>query len=285
MKLPNLSSMVKVGQLRYIQASFEPPELRNPDQLVHKILPLRERVLAFGQGATRLNKLRMQPFYYYLLARTKYYDNLFVSSLEQGTACIINIGCGSDTRVHRFRETLAARGATALEMDQAAAISVKQTIASRHWPESLVEYAPIDLNDTRWPALQAYLAEHRGTRVQVIMEGVSPYVDADSFGGFLAFLARTLAPGSRIAYDFKVQGVDDTFGASSRTIRPFRLIAERAEVDRYHDALGLRLSAYETSSALAGRVVPELDRLGVKPFVNDALVQLEVPGLFQGELQ
>ena len=35
MSLPNLSYMVSVGQLRYIQSAYEVPEHRNPDALIH----------------------------------------------------------------------------------------------------------------------------------------------------------------------------------------------------------------------------------------------------------
>ena len=38
------------------------------------------------------------------------------------------------------------------------------------------------------------------------MEGVSPYVNTETFSGFLNFLARNLLSGSRVAYDFKLRG-------------------------------------------------------------------------------
>ena len=42
------------------------------------------------------------------------------------------------------------------------------------------------------------------------MEGVSPYIDDVSFGRFLSLLASTLAAGSQVAYDFKIQGPTTT---------------------------------------------------------------------------
>jgi len=268
--------MVQMGRLRYIQASFEPPELRNPDVLAKRLLPMRERLMGLIQGTMRLSRLRANPLYYYLLARTRYYDQVFVKAIERDVSCIINIGCGSDTRVHRFQSELAAKNVMAVEMDQAQAIAAKREIASRQWPRDRVDYAPIDLNAAQWPELARILQDKAGTRVQVIMEGVSPYVDQDAFRAFLAFVSGTLAPGSQIAYDFKIKGVDDQFGSSADTLRPFRLAADRALLDQYHAAIGLHLLAFEPSSSLAARLVPGIAQTATAPFVKDALVQLEV---------
>lgn len=276
MKLPNLSSMVQMGRLRYIQAAFEPPALRNPDVLAKKLLPLRERLMGLIQGTIRLSRLRANPLYYYLLARTRYYDQVFVKAIERDVSCIINIGCGSDTRAHRFQSELAAKNVMAVEMDQAQAIAAKRAIASRQWPKDRVSYAPIDLNASQWPELARILRDTAGTRVQVIMEGVSPYVDQEAFRQFLAFVSDTLAPGSQIAYDFKIKGVDDQFGSSANTLHPFRLAADRALLEQYHAAVGLHLLAFEPSSALAARLVPGIPQTATAPFTKDALVQLEV---------
>ena len=75
MSLPDLSNMMKVGQLRYIQAFYEEDGWRNPDTFVrHLLTPLQraECALRGWLGPRRLQK--NNPFYFYLLARTLYYD-------------------------------------------------------------------------------------------------------------------------------------------------------------------------------------------------------------------
>ena len=101
-KLPNLSYMMSVGELRYIQAHFEKGAAKGPDGLVGGFLPWPKRLGCWVRGTLLLPKLRANPFYAYLNARTKYYDQVFSGALERSITRIVNIGCGSDTRAQRF---------------------------------------------------------------------------------------------------------------------------------------------------------------------------------------
>jgi methyltransferase (TIGR00027 family) len=277
-KLPDFSCMMKVGQLRCIQSIHESGDLWNPDVLVSQFLSPSQRWSCFWRGALLLNRLRSDPFYYYVVARTKYYDAAFLDALRDGVTQIINVGCGSDTRAYRYAHLLMPQGASVLECDQTAAIQVKQDIACQKMPVSHVEYLPIDLNDDHWHGLKDWLDRHKGTRMLVLMEGVSPYVHEASFGAFLGMLAGRLAPDSRVAYDFKIRGLDDAFGSSGRTLQPFRLSADEVEVCAFHQAHGFQVHHLETSAHLSRRLLPSLATLGNQvAFHNDGLVQLRTP--------
>ena len=67
---------------------------------------------------------------------------------------MINIGAGTDTRAHRFRDFLDTAGIELLECDLPSAIKAKQAKASRAWGNGPVVYQAIDLNATSWPCLQ-----------------------------------------------------------------------------------------------------------------------------------
>jgi hypothetical protein len=60
-----------VARLRYIQSVHEPPEWRNPDTLVRHFIPFVERCRLAWASHHDVSKLRENPFYYYLVARTK----------------------------------------------------------------------------------------------------------------------------------------------------------------------------------------------------------------------
>jgi methyltransferase (TIGR00027 family) len=276
-KLPDFSYMLKVGQLRHIQSIRESGECRNPDVLVSRFLSLSQRWSCFWRGTLLLDRLRSDPFYYYVIARTKYYDSTFVDALAQGVQRVINVGCGSDTRAHRYRDALLSHKTAVLECDQAGAIKAKERIARRRLPMADIEYMPIDLSEPSWPQLQEWLASNAQKKTLVLMEGVSPYVNEDSYGAFLQMLAHELAPGSRVAYDYKIRGVSDVFGMSKRTQRPFRLSTDRQEVTAYHEARSLRVCALETSAELTSRLLPSRATQGKRgAFGDDCLLQLEV---------
>jgi methyltransferase (TIGR00027 family) len=266
MSLPDSSYLVNVGKLRYIQALCEPADSRNPDALVGAFLSPGQRLASRVRGALFLRRLRAKPFYHYLVARTRYYDQLFLDAVRDGVACIVNIGCGSDTRAYRFARLLEAKGITVLECDQPRAIYAKRELAARRFSTAHVRYLPLELND----GLSAGLDEAPPGRAFVMMEGVSPYIDRPKFEAFLRLLAARFSPGSVLAYDFKLEGVAQGFGRSAAAPQPFRLGPERGAVSAYHHALGFRLQHLETSASLVRRLLPRASRL----FEEDCLACL-----------
>ena len=273
MRLPNLSNLVTVGQLRYIQSEYENPEHRNPDVVIRDFLPRMQRWGSRLRGRLALGRLRSDPFYYYVLARTKYYDEVFIDGIVERVDFIVHIGCGCDTRAYRFGHVLKQKGIGVVECDQPEVIFEKQRLAAGQWPVDHVEYLPIDLNADAWPDLGEWLRGHASGRTLVLMEGVTPYVNADAFGRFLDLLATGLRSGSRLAYDFKVRGTADDFGRSPRTHTPFRLPGYRAAVADYHRAHRFELEHLELSADLSRRLAPNLSA-GRPLFHEDALVRL-----------
>jgi methyltransferase (TIGR00027 family) len=277
MGLSEASNLMHVARLRYIQSIHEPPARRNPDNQVRRFIPALNRLRSAWLGREELSKLRADPFYYYLVARTKYYDQLVNDAVALGVQQILNIGCGSDTRACRFKQLLCNRGVKVLECDQPNSIYAKQRIAKRSWRLDHVEYLPIDLNGESWPELEQWLEARRPiAKALVLMEGVSPYVNSSNFRKFLGLLARALSPGSHMAYDFKVRGANDDLGRVGVTQDPFRLSQSKGEVAIFHQALGLRLERMELSAKLCARLLPDIENSARALFSEDALVVLRV---------
>ena len=265
-----------VARLRHIQSIHEIPERRNPDTLVRHFIPLVQRWRSAWLGRGQLTKLRTEPVYYYLIARTKYYDEVLQKAVKEGVRRILIVGCGSDTRPYRFQSLLRDRNVRVLECDQPEAIRVKEQMAKRWHPSDYVEYLPIDLNDEAWPQIERWLGAHPEQETLVLIEGVSTYVDENHFTRFLQLLATNLAPGSRVCYDYKIRGVHDELGREGRTVKPFRLSDVCKEVAAFHLEHGLRLEHMELSFQLCSRLFPDLAVSGVAFFTEDGLVQLRV---------
>ena len=265
-----------VGEWRYIQSIHEPPERRNPDTLVGHFLPAARRWRAKWIGAKTLSGMRSRPFYYYLVARTMHYDAILNSAIRSNIRHIIIIGSGSDTRAYRFLKELKAREIGVLECDQSQAIRIKQRIAERHWPSSLISYLPLDLNDDAWPHFESWLGKHITGQALVMMEGVSPYIGERAFGRFLELLAVKLQPGSHVAYDFKRIGVNDDLGRASRTEQPFRLSPDREDITGYHVRRCYHLEYMELSHELSARLLPDLGKSDTPLFREDVLIRLAV---------
>ncbi|HET7866752.1 MAG TPA: class I SAM-dependent methyltransferase, partial [Burkholderiaceae bacterium] len=220
--------------------------------------------------------LRKNPFYYYVLARTKHYDAVFSAAIADGVQHILNIGCGSDTRAYRYADQLRDARVSCMECDQEEAIVCKEQMARRKLKAGHVQYMPIDLNVANWASIDEWLTSRKGSKVLVIMEGVSPYIDEKTFAAFLKLLASRLSAGSRLAYDFKRKGVADEFGRAHAVSVPFRLSADPVEVGRFHQELGLCVDRFELDNELVARTVPGIKNTSRKMFSEDALVQLSV---------
>ena len=166
------------------------------------------------------------------------HDQVLSEAVADGVQSIVNVGCGTDTKAYRFSHLFKHRDVRVLECDRAEAIRAKQRIVRRWQHSQHIEYLQIDLNADTWPELACWLEKQPG-RTLVLMEGVSPYIDDVSFGRFLSLLASTLAAGSQVAYDFKIQGAHDDLGREGRTQRPFRLPTASDDVAAFHEAHGL----------------------------------------------
>jgi methyltransferase (TIGR00027 family) len=276
MRNPGFSNSLGVAESRYIQSIHETSELQNPDSLVGQFLPLLQRWRCIGLSQSQVALLQTKPFYYYLNARTRYYDTVFLDAIAEDAHYIINVGCGMDTRAYRFEPVLRQKGVKVLECDQPQAIQVKQGMAKRVGDCGHVTYVSLDLNDATWPDFEQWLVKNNTAKVLVMMEGVSPYINVETFRRFLRLLAGTLSRGSRVAYDFKLRGVADEFGRVGRTQRPFRLGGGGAEITAFHEQLGFRLEHFESSSDLTVRLLATLQPTRQPLFREDALIQLEV---------
>lgn len=266
-----------VAVLRHLQYLHEPAGRRNPDHLVGRLFPWKERLRHRLISRRELEAYRSQPFYYFLVARTLHYDEWFLGVLNAGLRHVVNIGCGSDTRSHRFRPQIEACGSRVFECDLPVAISDKEAaVVARLGHLPYVSYVPIDLNDEAWPAFEEALNRIGGAPTAVMIEGVSAYVNKRTFERFLQLLAGNLAPGSMLAYDYKIAGVADQFARTERVPCPFRLPLDADEVKRFHEELGLHVERLEAGWNLETRLLPDVAAQEDLLFRQDVLLSLTV---------
>jgi methyltransferase (TIGR00027 family) len=267
--------MVKVGQLRYIQSTFENVDFKNPDEFVFLFLSFLQKINCVFIGKIFLPILKNYPFYYYLLARTKYYDEIFSNAIDQGYSTIVNIGCGLDTRAIRFNDMLVQKNVRVFEFDVPKVLKQKQVSIGELGSPKFVEYLPIDINNKYWSELEALMINSRMERMLVLMEGVSPYICGDAFCQFLRFLSFSLSAGSKVCYDYKNLGANDRFGSPSNRRKTFRLQNSYYEVEAFHKKCNFELIHFESSVELSTRMLSGLKTSKIN-FTEDSLIQILV---------
>lgn len=268
------SNLAATARLRHIQSLHENADLRNPDILAGALMTEADRQECRQLGAEALAVLRKRPYYYYLAARTKFYDQLVLDAVADGIRRILILGAGFDTRLYRFGGHLAAFDVEAAECDQAGAIEMKKALAGRLPHARRVVYLPADLNvHQSLGGFSDWLGWDRGRRSLVLAEGVSPYIETSAFEHALGMTIRAMAPGSWLAYDFKRPGVADEFGATSEVRSPFRLRLDAGAVREFHAALGCATVALTAADALAREYLPSWSPELSPPFDEDAVIR------------
>jgi methyltransferase (TIGR00027 family) len=271
-KLASFSNLASTSYNRHIQTIYEHGDRRNPDILASAFMTPKDRDQCLRLPARTVTEMRRSPYYYYLTARTKFYDQLLLNSVAAGIRRVVIVGAGNDTRFYRFGSHLATFQVDVAECDQPEAISTKQRLAAALPHADRVQYFGIDLNiQSSWEGLWQWLSLKPGT-VLVVSEGVSPYIESSSFQAFLKELADALPEGSTFAYDFKQSGAADDFGRTSNVASPFRLPLNAETIHSFHDRAGFKQAAVTTSLSLMETYIPSWNSQVSPLFQDDALI-------------
>lgn len=185
-----------------------------PDNLAIHFMPARQRFLfrfrrirEYGERKLDRAMPGMTP---YVIARTAYFDRLFLDALQAGAAQIVVLGAGYDSRAYRFAAP--NRTTTVYELDAAETQARKREClaAARIAIPPTVNLVPIDF-------LHESLADALGkagfrldTRTLFLWEGVSYYLDAASVDQALAFVRRAGTGDAAIAFDYTIPLTDES---------------------------------------------------------------------------
>ncbi len=225
-----------VGYLRYVQNIGEEGPRKNPDNLVKYFLS--DDVKKKAKQA-EITTLRADSFYHYLLARTKFYDKKFNDAIVSGIKQIVILGVGTDTRAYRFKHNLLEHSVTVIETDLEPWITARTSYIEKLGKVENVRQCELDLEHVKfdsWITKSSYRAE---LKTLFLAEGVTPYIIPTAVDNLLSFI-RDLAPrGSRIAYDFKLAGLNDDFGVKENGEITFRLPNSNDQIERFHSRFGL----------------------------------------------
>ena len=179
-----------------------------PDDLAVVFLPAHYRFFLRFERIRRNTKDRLESFlpglHAYMIARTAYFDRLFVNALKEQVPQIVLLGAGYDTRAYRFANI--NRSTRIFELDSAPTQNRKLECLKRariSIPERLA-FASINFNlESLGDVLEGAGYDHT-ERTLFLWEGVSYYLDPGSVDATLGFVSRSSHPDSAIAFDFTI---------------------------------------------------------------------------------
>lgn len=242
-----------------------------PDHLAEYFLPPHFRFFIKFKKIRANTKNKFNQFlpglHKYMMARTAYFDAVFIDALANNTPQIVLLGAGYDSRAYRFARL--NKATKIIELDIAPTQTRKKKClkkASTAMPAQ-VNHVPINFNKESIKHVLENAGYDERLKTLFLWEGVSYYLEADPVAATLEFVAQTAHHESVIAFDYVVticQENRDLYGATEF----LHTMQER----HGSEALMFAIDEGETASFLA--------QLGLKMVAHLNNVEIERAYLF-----
>jgi methyltransferase (TIGR00027 family) len=138
----------------------------------------------------------------FIVCRCRYFDDYLQECLKSGTAQLVILGAGLDSRA--YRDELLQGMVKVFEVDhpatQASKIERVKKVLGKI-PTNVV-YVPVDFNDEILDKLLA-CGFDRSLKTLFIWEGVTLYLNAEAVDATLAWVRSNATPGSAIIFDYQ----------------------------------------------------------------------------------
>lgn len=182
------------------------------DPFAEKLLPVPMRWLLVARrlrdGVERLIESLFAGHHFYVIARTRAFDEFLLRELAGRPEQLVILGAGYDSRAHRFADRM--RDVAVFEVDHPATSTEKRARIAHALGGTVnrVTYVPVDFNvETIADRLRAS-GYRDGAKTIFLWEGVTPYLTAAAVDDVLRFVGSA-GSGSAILFDYVIASVLD----------------------------------------------------------------------------
>lgn len=243
-----------------------------PDYLAEIFLPGQYRFFLKFKKIRENTKNRLDSFLpglnEYMIARTAYFDRLFVDGLNKAIPQIVLMGAGYDSRPYRFAKL--NRNTEIFELDIAPTQNRKKKclIDARIEIPEHVKFVPIDFNQESIGEVLDRAGYKTNKKTLFIWEGVSYYLDAETVDENLDFVSQSSTKGSSIAFDYTISisdvNIDTYYGVEA--------FAQTMEAHHADEALLFSIDEGTAESFLEQRKLTMVEHLNNEEIENTFLV-------------
>jgi methyltransferase (TIGR00027 family) len=243
-----------------------------PDGIAYMLVPPHLKLLVRSRG---LFNLFSRPFfpsgmYEYVIARTRYFDAVFMETLEHGFSQILIFGAGFDSRALRFSKL--NKGTRVFELD--APITQQEKLKAYQSkklviPENLV-FVPINFNKENVVDKMAQAGFVAGRKSLFLLEAVTMYLPQDAVENTFRFIEDVSGKGSLVAFDYIYAGVlrkeskyygerESSLDRLSKVGEEWMFALEEGEVERFLNRHGFSLKDHSGKPELEDRYFKNSD--------------------------
>ena len=227
------------------------------DYLAEYFLPFYARVLIKNKklrakGKDK-NKIQMPGVFEYVMARTAFFDEVFIGALNETVPQIVLLGAGYDTRAYRFADL--NKCSRIIELDNAATQNKKKKCLKNFKIEipECVTHVSMDFNRESLKDVLRHAGYEDDRKTLFIWEGVCMYLEPKSVDTTLAFIADSSHRESVIVFDYAITISDETnhkyYGAGEisqimkkpRSNESFKFTVDEDNKESFFNQRGLKI--------------------------------------------
>ena len=233
-------------------------QFRGPDYLARVFFPGHaELLLKFSTITLPILRKLVPGLYEYVIARTMFFDHVFLQAIKSNLFQVVLLGAGYDTRPYRFQDQF--QETRIFELDAPATQRVKRSrleraniVIPKHLSFVRINFDRDDLGKVLFEA-----GFDRNQKSLFIWEGVTMYLTTDTVDSTLDFIRRNTSAGSTVAFDYvynsAIEGTRDYYGAKQvvKAVaclgEPYRFGISEGRIESFLAERGFKVITHHTS--------------------------------------
>ena len=177
------------------------PLLKSGDYIAVKLLPGFIKLLLICKILNLKGRLSPEGIYQYVIARTKYFDNVFIESIKKGIDQVVILGAGFDSRAIRLLDEKTSVRVYEIDVYHTINAKLKQY---RKRKIKLPDYDMLIPVDFEKENIKTKLNEFgfRNKKTLFILEGLIMYLPENSISETFSFINENSSQGSVVVFDY-----------------------------------------------------------------------------------
>lgn len=267
-----------IASVRALACYEDDPLIHGDDYLAELFLPEDKKIpLRTTDYRPVIKKAIPEGLYEYVIARTKYFDELFSQYLNQQIPQIVLLGAGYDSRAYRYANRI--KNSRIYEVDTSATQKIKRQILKNNGLEihPNVLYVTADFEQDEW-VQRLYDAGYQSSlQTLYIWEGVTFYLAPKSVDYMLSLLRQHSSAGSILSFDYQHRDNENTLIDTGLKDENIKFGLNVKECNNYLHSFGYSVIENVDSEAMRNRYLTMVngEKFGeVKSIMNIVAAQV-----------
>jgi len=178
------------------------PLFKSGDYIAVKLLPRFIKLLLLCKILNLKGKISPEGIYQYVIARTKYFDNVFIESIKKGIDQVVILGAGFDSRAIRLLDEKDRIRVYEIDINITINAKLKQYKKRKIKLPDYDTFIPVDFEKENIRTKLNECGFNRNKKTLFILEGLIMYLSEYTVMETFSFITDFSSQGSIIVFDY-----------------------------------------------------------------------------------